>query len=307
MTKATPAYEDGAVAADKPRPPRLSRAARVTAAAAVVFLAVHIFFTAVYDTPYEDFRNEALPAEAAEDYIDPYLQQDYRIFAPNPANSDRNLWLRAWVETPDGERVTTKWVDATSIELAEPARRVLRKQLTVQAALRLNSTYFDLSEEQREVVEGNTHEDDDLGPLQDALLAADEGGASEAKAFIRATNFATSYATQAAKALWADDGEILAVQTRAVSSPIIRWDDRFDDGAERPSSSYSKAGWRAPMEWSAQSTEGFAASFLKWAEKAGVDGELTDGEPDDGAAEDAETAQSGDGADDETGGTGGDE
>ena len=155
------------------------------------------------------------PATAASGYINPYLQQDYRIFAPNPANSDRNLWLRAWVETPDGERVTTKWVDATSIELAEPARRVLRKQLSIQAALRLMSTYFDMSTAQREVAEQNFHEDEDLTPLQDALIEADDSLDSEARAFIRASNFATSYATQAAKALWSDDGEVIAVQTRS--------------------------------------------------------------------------------------------
>ncbi|WP_119695841.1 DUF5819 family protein [Microbacterium halotolerans] len=258
------------------RSSRAPRSARIAAGVAAAFLAIHIFFTAVYNTPYPHIRDEVLPGAAATAYIEPYLQQDYRIFAPNPANSDRNLWLRAWVETPDGERVITEWVDATAIELVEPARRVLRKQFTVQASLRLIGTYFDMSEGQREVAAQNFSESDDLTPLQDELLAADADKADEVHAFIRATNFATSYATQAAQALWGDEGEVVAVQTRAVTTPIVRWEHRFDDGAVAPGASYSDTGWLPPMEWSEQSTPGFAASFLTWAEKAGVSTELPD-------------------------------
>lgn len=256
------------------RPSSAPRSARIAAGVAAAFLAIHIFFTAVYNTPYSHIRNDVLPGAAASAYINPYLQQDYRIFAPNPANSDRNLWLRAWVETPDGERVITEWVDATSIELVEPARRVLRKQFTVQASLRLIGTYFDLSEQQREVAGQNFSESEDLTPLQDELLAVDADNADEVHAFIRATNFATSYATQAAQVLWGDEGEIAAVQTRAVTTPIARWEHRFDDSAVAPGASYSDTGWLPPMEWSEQSTPGFAASFLTWAEKAGVPTEL---------------------------------
>ncbi|WP_140403495.1 DUF5819 family protein [Microbacterium sp. JB110] len=301
MTKGNPKRGNGSGVANASRPARLPRSARIAAGVAAVFIAIHVFFTAVYNTPYDHIRNDVLPGAAASGYINPYLQQDYRIFAPNPANSDRNLWLRAWVETPDGERVTTKWVDATSIELAEPARRVLRKQLSIQAALRLMSTYFDMSTAQREVAEQNFHEDEDLTPLQDALIEADDSLDSEARAFIRASNFATSYATQAAKALWSDDGEVIAVQTRSVSTPIIRWDERFEDEPEELSSSYTAMGWRPVMEWSGQSTEGFSASFLKWAEKAGVSGSLTDDEEQPG-----DTVESDD-TDSTGGGTGGDE
>ncbi len=301
MTQGNPQRGNGSGVTNTSRPARLPRSARIAAGIAAVIIAVHVFFTAVYNTPYEDVRNDVLPGAAAARYINPYLQQDYRIFAPNPANSDRNLWLRAWVETPDGERVTTKWVDATTIELAEPARRVLRKQLTVQASLRLTSSYFDLSERQREIAAQNFHQTRNLEPLQDALIESDEDNDAAVGAFIRATNFATSYATQAARALWSDDGEIIAVQTRSVSSPIIRWDDRFDEDATAPGSSYTALGWRPTMEWEHQSEAGFAKSFLRWAERAGVSGSLTDdGEhPGDTVATDGGT--------DDGGGAGGEE
>lgn len=262
-------------ASDAPtRAPAIPRLARIATLIALVLAAAHVFLTAVYNTPYEDAKYGALPGRMADNYISPYLVQDYRIFAPNPANSDRNLWVRAWVETPEGERVETEWVDATSIELAEPHRRVLRKQLTVLGAERLMGAYNGLTDAQREVVEQNFHNDSDLTPLRDALVAADTSNAAAVNDFIRVTNYVTSYATQVAHAMWGDENEVIAVQTRSVYSPVVRWEERFDDDAQRPSSSYTALGWRPLMEWSAQDRDAFARSFLTWAERAGVSAEL---------------------------------
>ena len=54
------------------------------------------------------------------------------------------------------------------------------------------------------------------------------------------------------------------------------------------------------MEWSGQSTDGFSASFLKWAEKAGVSGSLTDDEEQPGDTGNQTTrTPTGDGGDEE--------
>jgi len=182
------------------------------------------------------------------------------------------------VETDDGERIETDWVDVTAIELAEPYRRVLRKQLTVIGAEQLMGSYNKLTDEQRAIAEQNFLGTGDLNPLNDALVEADDSNGAEVRAFIRATNYTTSYATQVAYALWDDDGEILAVQTRSVYSPVVRWEERDDPNAVRPDSTYTALGWRPPMEWSAQDREAFARTFLDWAEKAGVTGALADAE-----------------------------
>ncbi|MFS0853097.1 DUF5819 family protein [Microbacterium sp. 179-I 3D4 NHS] len=257
-----------------PKAPPIPRAAKLASAAALVLATVHIGLTAVYNVPSTDVKYDALPGRAADAWIRPYFIQDYRIFAPDPASADRNLWVRAWVETPAGDRVETKWVDVTAIELAEPHRRVLRKQLTVIGAEHLMTAYGKLTPAQRDVVEGNFHDSDDLSALNEAMLAADDSNPGVVRSFIRATNYTTSYATQAATALWGDDGEILAVQTRSVYSPVIRWEDRFDPEAVRPDSSYTALGWRPTLEWSQQNTEAFSRTFLAWAERAGVNGSL---------------------------------
>jgi hypothetical protein len=260
----------------------IPKAAKVASAAALLLAGAHIALTAVFNVPSTEVKYGALPGGAADAWIRPYFVQDYRIFAPDPASADRNLWVRAWVETPDGERVETKWVDVTAIELAEPYRRVLRKQLTVIGAEQLMTSYGKLTEAQKAVVEENFHTSPDLAELNEALLAADDANAGDVRSFIRATNYTTSYATQAARALWGDDGEILAVQTRSVYSPVIRWDDRNDPDAVRPDSSYTQLGWRPVLDWSQQSEEAFARTFLHWAEAAGVTGSLTGDEEDAG-------------------------
>lgn len=256
-------------------------AAKVVSVIALAVVAVHIAMTAVFNVPSSEVKYGPLPGRAADAWIKPYFLQDYRIFAPDPASADRNLWVRAWVQTPEGERVETKWVDVTAIELAEPYRRVLRKQLTVIGAEQLMTSYNRLTPEQKTVVGENFHDSADLADLNEALFDVDDGNPGDVRSFIRATNYTTSYATQAAQALWSDDGEVLAVQTRAVYSPVVRWDDRFDPDAERPASSYTELGWRPTLEWSQQSTDAFARTFLHWAEAAGVSGSLTDDEGED--------------------------
>lgn len=282
---------------DVPRPPGLPLAARIGAAVVLAAVAVHLFFTAVYDTPFENVRNEILPGEAATRYIEPYFQQDYQIFAPNPSNANRGFWVRARVETPDGETVTTRWVDAAAVELVEPHRRVLRKQLSLQAAQNLMTENFRLSDAQRDRAGDDFSDADDLGALREALEEADD---SDVDGFIRAANFATSYATQVSEALWADDGDIVAVQVRSERTPVVRWDDRFDEDAEPPRSSFTDGGWLPPMVWSEQDREGFDRTFLRWAEKAGISGSLTDGEddPGDGAATNGDSGDGGAGGDD---------
>jgi len=253
------------------------RAARVTAAIALAVAAMHILLTAVFNLPYPALKYDVLPGRTADAYLRPYFVQDYRIFAPDPVNSDRNLWVRAWVETPDGERVESPWVDATSVEIAAPYRRILRKQMTVLGAERLNTAHRGLTAAQQKLAEGNYHRGGDLTPLLEALKDVDDSNVAAVNQYIRVSNFITSYSTQVAYAMWGDEGKILAVQFRSVSSPVVRWEDRSDPDAERPKSSYTPIGWRPPMEWSAQDRDGFARSFVAWAEKAGVSVDLDGG------------------------------
>ncbi|MFD1201631.1 DUF5819 family protein [Leucobacter albus] len=237
-----------------------------------------MFFTAVYNTPSAGLKYEILPGKAADSYIRPYLVQDYKIFAPDPVDTDRQLWVRAWIQLPNGERARSEWVNTSAVELADPYRRTLRKQLSVVGAERLMAAYRGLSESQRVVAAENHHEGDALYSLRDALVAADGSNTAAVRAFIRTDNFAASYATQVAHAFWSDRGEVLAVQVRAVYDPVVRWRDRHDPDAARPSAAYTDLGWVPAMEWAGQDRDAFGDSFLGWAEKAGIRPELESAE-----------------------------
>lgn len=245
-------------AARKPR----SRVVHVVTALVLAVVAVHMFFTGVVNTPNSTLKYEVLPGQVADNYVNPLLVQNYRIFAPNPASEDRALWVRAWIEMPDGERIETEWINATAVELAVTYRKVLRKHLTIQAAEQYMAAYRNLNDQQKEVLaSGNFHNEHDRARLE-ALLSA----LGPAETYLRMDEYVTGYATQVALALYGDEAEILAVQSRAVYNPVPRWADRFDADAAPPDSILTWEGWRAPIVNPNQDVEAFGNSFREWLE-----------------------------------------
>lgn len=237
----------------------------VTMIIVLALAATHMFFTAVVNVPYAEVKYGPLPGKAADAYTRPFLIQNYRIFAPNPASENRSLWVRAWVEDASGERAETEWINTTAVELADPTRRVLRKQLTILAAERYMGAYRGLNDAQREVLRSNNFHQDGGRERLEALLVTE----GDAAAYMLASDYAVAYATQVAEALYGHDNEVLAVQARVVYSPVIRWNDRFDSEAEPPASTVTHEGWREPLEFNGQDSEAFARTFLEWYDAAG--------------------------------------
>lgn len=249
---------------------RHSRAAQAGVGVAVVLLAVHMFFTAVVNVPSDRVKYDILPGALADRYAEPYLVQDYKIFAPDPADADHQLWVRAWIESENGEREPSEWVNTTHVELSTLSQKVLRKQLSVTGAERLMGAYQRLSEPQQRAAQRNFLESEALYGIDAALRAADDTRPAAVSAFIRADNYAASYATQVAHALWGDRGSVVGVQVRAVYDPVIRWNDRHDPNAQRPAATYTDLGWVPPLEWDGQDPDAFARTFTEWAERDGV-------------------------------------
>lgn len=237
-----------------------ARLRSIAIALSVSALVAHMSLTAVFNVPWANVKYDMLPGAVADAYVRPYLVQDYKIFAPEPAHADVSLWVRAWVRDESGDTRTTGWIDATAGEVSSSTRKIMRKHPTVVAAERLLGAYSDLDEAARRVVAADYHRDSDLAGLRDDL--AGSGTSSDVRrAFIRASNFATSFASQAAFAVWGESADVLAVQVRAVSSPVVRWADRFETDAARPDSTVTLLGWRPIIEWRDQSREGFARTF----------------------------------------------
>lgn len=238
--------------------PPAAKAAALVVALVVLF---HAVMTAVYNVPSADIRYRVLPGAVADSYLEPFFQQDYRIFAPNPISEDRSLHVRAWVRTPAGGMRTTEWVNMTAAEISSTQRRLLRKQFTIVGAERLVPAFRALTEEQQTIADENWHQTGFPG-LRQALLDAAPGTERAVDRFIRASEYVTAYGTQAAYALWGEEN-VVAVQVRAVYAPVIRWADRNDPDAERPPATLVSPGWRPPTEFEGQNSGAFAEIFLR--------------------------------------------
>lgn len=254
-----------------PQPRSRSIVSIVALCLVLVVVGFHVLMTASYDTPDAKIKNNVLAGNVAKAYIEPLFFQGYQIFAPNPQDSNRSLLVRAWVEQPDGEMVTTDWVNATDAELAAPGRRLLRKHLTVVAAERLMGAFSGLNAEQKEIVKKNFHYDYTMESMAEELR---KSGASDSKVrtVLNASRYSTAYATQLAYALWGPEGawsqgKVKAVQARAHYEYIPRWEDRNKADAETKKRWKATVfGWRAPVESRYQDREAFAETIVPWVE-----------------------------------------
>lgn len=244
----------------KTRVERFSPAARATALVVALVVVFHGAMTAIYNVPWPKVRDQTLLGAVADSYMEPLFQQDYRIFAPNPISDDRYLLVRAWLTTPSGGTRITEWVNVTSAEISTTHRRLLRKQFTILGVERLVPAFQALTEEQQDIADENWHESGFPG-LREALLDASPGTEAAVDRFIRASEYLTAYGTQVAYTMW-DADDVVAVQIQGVYEPVVRWDDREDPNAQRPTSTIINPGWRPPLEFGGQDREKFAEIFL---------------------------------------------
>lgn len=238
-----------------------SLAAIIVTVIVLALAATHMFFTAVVNVPDSNIKYNVLPGRMADSYTRPLFVQNYRIFAPNPASEDRELWFRAIVDDNGVEEITP-WVNATAVELAEPYRRVLRKQLTIIGAERFMAAHRALSAEQQRVVAADYYGRSGAtrGQFTEDLMAQGQ----DIGEYMTTSDYITGYATQAASALWSEEGEIIAVQTRVVYDPVVRWLERNNPAQPRPASTYTDTGWREPIVFPGQNSDEFARTFRAW-------------------------------------------
>lgn len=102
----------------RPRPTLLQR---VVVAAIVLAVGWQLLAVTLAALPPHRFSEETRPAA---EYLGPYFAQNWRLFAPNPISSDREVRFQGAYEQ-DGELVTTDWVDWTRTELAVVRHRLV--------------------------------------------------------------------------------------------------------------------------------------------------------------------------------------
>lgn len=205
--------------------------------------------------------------DRVREYVQPWFNQNWSIFAPNPRRVAVTFEVRAAVLRADsGEQDITDWVDLIdnedSIVAGNPSPPRTAK-ISRRTADRLHSAISDMNTGQREWIEAN-YVETPIDQLRERLTAV-EGGAQAAdiNRYMTADAAATSIATGFAEYEWGEQGEVIHVQYRTSTRPAPPWDsDQTIDDTTRTERHY---GWRAPVEITGQEI----LQFSRYLEQGG--------------------------------------
>lgn len=223
-------------------------------AVAVAIFGLHLVSVTLAALPPNRY-SDAVRDQTA--YLDPYFNQNWRLFAPNPIAEDRNLLFQGTYLDADGKPVTTSWVDWTDVELDLVRHRLVGGRagyVTTKLVTPLQSRSAALSTAQRSAVTGSSQTD----PPTFAELAAELEAASTAPAtaagFLRYERAATRLATDVLEARW-PDLELTAVRYAIRDHEVVpfaaRGGSAADREAARPAPTEVRGGWRRPSPGSA--------------------------------------------------------
>lgn len=189
--------------------------------------------------------------DAQLDYLTPFFGQNWRLFAPNPIDEDKNLLVQGAYVDGDGDVRTTPLVDWTSVEQDVIEHRLIGGRagyITTKMFGALGEEFREMEPAQRSLAERTSA----LSPpswnsLRDALTRAgtDDGDVDDYLRFDRAVaRLATSVVVARSS------HEIIAVRYALREQDVVPYDARHGDSAERkaarPEATMRVAGWRTP-------------------------------------------------------------
>ena len=215
-----------------------------------------VTFAAVPTNPASD------AVDAQLDYLNPFFGQNWRLFAPNPIDEDRNLLVQGAYVDGNGDVRTTPWVDWTSVE-----QDVIEHQLvggragyiTTKMFGALNKEFRELEPSQQSLAEQSSA----LSPpswdtLRTSLIRA--GPDDEVDSYLSYDRAVARLATSVIAARSSHD--ITAVRYALRKQDVVPYDARHGDTAERTAARLEPtmrvSGWRAPTVSSAAERQGVA-------------------------------------------------
>jgi hypothetical protein len=238
---------------------------------AFVFVAIlllwHLLASFLWIAPYSATARSVVPGNLLSQYMLPFFGQSWSVFAPEPINGDYTLKVRATVRDDEGER-TTKWVDATQVELSMVQYNLFPPRAGIQSsevASTFKDTWDALSADHRVIVGLNYYKGEDWVERLDEKLRSygEEGtegsGVDVVAPYLAAERMTLAYATQVAEAMWGD--AVDTVQFEVYRQNIVPFEDRHNPDAERPPKQIAEVGWRAPIVLPGQSTSAFSDVF----------------------------------------------
>ncbi|RIJ78500.1 hypothetical protein D1871_02720 [Nakamurella silvestris] len=225
---------------------------RIVIAVVGVVAAAYVFSVVVV-TGKDLGVSDELYATVRDDYMRPHLMQSWGLFAKGIVNSDKTIVMRAQVQTPEGNVVTTGWVDIGEYEWqgilhnptpARTARTTYKIAGDMQIAVRKVPTVVVPAISKDLLSDRPLSSGDYLKTLLDQPQLNSTSRSSVA-AFVNLDNVATRLTTLYAYRFW--NQPVVAVQWSVVISPVPRFGDR-DTGAREVPTTVAASGWRkAPL------------------------------------------------------------
>ena len=219
-------------------------------------LSFHFAATALWVSPAGPIYNAVAPV--VNPYMQPFFQQGWNLYAPNPWSGDYTFLLRArWTDHSTGQLRTSDWVDVTTREwngiLHHPVHP-RSDQYSEGLSELLSDDQDNLIDNQASIVERDySHAGwDQLLADLSAQKGADPGSL---ESYVLHQRVAVAFATQYAYALWGPDVE--AVQIRLKYTPVPSFADRADKDVQ-PESFFTYFGWRPTVVFDGQSQKYFA-------------------------------------------------
>ncbi|PZF81614.1 DUF5819 family protein [Jiangella anatolica] len=228
---------------------------KVVAGALGAVLVAHLAATAVFVGP--DNAAKTTLGTTLTEYMQPYFQQEWSLFAPTPISVEYSLLVRGWYDA----NTPTEWVDVTQLEVdgnilhsLAPSRAGI---VTRRLAGNMRKQYRRITTQEQAVLAGNYHENA-WERMEEAMLATPDPSSDARISYVlRLDRAMTAYATQFAWAWWGRDAGIKYVEVQIQETRAPRFDDRGDD----PSVTVREFGRRPLYLYDGQDSAAFAEAI----------------------------------------------
>lgn len=228
---------------------------KVVAGGLGAILCAHLLATAVFVGPANAAKTTL--GTSLTNYMQPYFQQEWSLFAPTPISVEYSMQVRGWYDAD----TSTDWVNVTDLEIEgnilhslAPSRAGI---VTRRLAGNMRKQYRLVTAAERETLAGNYHEDA-WDRMEERMLAeTDRSSDARISYVLRLDRAMTAYATQFVWAWWGRDSGIQYVEVQLVETRAPRFDDRGDD----PSVTVREFGRRPLYQYDGQDSDAFAEAI----------------------------------------------
>lgn len=237
-----------------PRHSQWSLKRRIAAWLALVVAMTHSVVIALWIMPTNPIR-DAVGNQRIAEYVQPFFEQNWSVFAPSPGVSDYNVVIRGFVGTPGQKGDVTEWVDPKkeaerhfTLRMAPSRMSIVARRIAGAMAVEIS----ELSSEQVQLLRDDYFRTD-VGQLGEQLEELVPG--YESSQLLLQDRRLTTFATLIARARWGS--RVSLVQYKIVSNFVPDYANRRESRYGSLEPPQTEFGWRAASEIDEESQQSF--------------------------------------------------